>query len=235
MSLLKGIDRVRDLLVENTERFAKGLPANNALLWGARGMGKSSLVKAVHAAVNGRTPQERRAQARRDPSRGHREPAGPDGADARRALSLHPVLRRPVVRGDRHLLQVAQGGARRRHRRPAGQCRVLRHLEPPPPDGARDDGERAADRDQSRRSGRGEGLALGPLRPMARIPSLQPGRIPRDGRGLRRALPDSVQGRAARARGARMGDDARRALRPRRLAIRAGSGGTARREAELRR
>jgi len=52
MSLLKGIERVRDLLVENTERFAKGLPANNALLWGARGMGKSSLVKASHAAVN---------------------------------------------------------------------------------------------------------------------------------------------------------------------------------------
>ena len=52
MSLLKGIDRVRDVLVENTERFARGLPANNALLWGARGMGKSSLVKAVHAAVN---------------------------------------------------------------------------------------------------------------------------------------------------------------------------------------
>jgi predicted AAA+ superfamily ATPase len=52
MSLLKGIDRMRDVLVENTERFAKGLPANNALLWGARGMGKSSLVKASHAAVN---------------------------------------------------------------------------------------------------------------------------------------------------------------------------------------
>ena len=52
MSLLKGIDRVRDVLVDNTERFAKGLPANNALLWGARGMGKSSLVKAAHAAVN---------------------------------------------------------------------------------------------------------------------------------------------------------------------------------------
>jgi hypothetical protein len=52
MSLLKGIDRVRDLLMENTERFARGLPANNALLWGARGMGKSSLVKAAHAAVN---------------------------------------------------------------------------------------------------------------------------------------------------------------------------------------
>jgi predicted AAA+ superfamily ATPase len=52
MSLLKGIDRVRDMLVENTERFARGLPANNALLWGARGMGKSSLVKAVHASIN---------------------------------------------------------------------------------------------------------------------------------------------------------------------------------------
>ena len=51
MSLLKGIDRVRDLLIENTERFARGLPANNALLWGARGMGKSSLVKAAHATV----------------------------------------------------------------------------------------------------------------------------------------------------------------------------------------
>ncbi|HEY4141630.1 MAG TPA: ATP-binding protein [Pseudolabrys sp.] len=52
MSLLKGIDRVRDMLIENTERFANGLPANNALLWGARGMGKSSLVKASQAAVN---------------------------------------------------------------------------------------------------------------------------------------------------------------------------------------
>jgi uncharacterized protein len=52
ISLLRGIDRVRDALVENTERFAKGLPANNALLWGARGMGKSSLVKAVHAEIN---------------------------------------------------------------------------------------------------------------------------------------------------------------------------------------
>ena len=52
MSLLKGIDRVRDILLDNTERFARGLPANNALLWGARGMGKSSLVKAAHATVN---------------------------------------------------------------------------------------------------------------------------------------------------------------------------------------
>ena len=53
LSLLKGIDRNRDVLLANTERFAQGLPANNALLWGARGMGKSSLVKAVHGAFPG--------------------------------------------------------------------------------------------------------------------------------------------------------------------------------------
>jgi len=56
MRLLTGIDRARDTLVENTERFARGLPANNALLWGARGMGKSSLVKAAHAEINARRP-----------------------------------------------------------------------------------------------------------------------------------------------------------------------------------
>src|SRR5579862_4484508 len=52
LELLKGIDQARDTLFENTRRFADGLPANNALLWGARGMGKSSLVKAVHAEIN---------------------------------------------------------------------------------------------------------------------------------------------------------------------------------------
>jgi predicted AAA+ superfamily ATPase len=52
ITLIRGVDRVRDILADNTRRFAAGLPANNALLWGARGMGKSSLVKAVHAAIN---------------------------------------------------------------------------------------------------------------------------------------------------------------------------------------
>jgi predicted AAA+ superfamily ATPase len=51
LALLIGVDRVRDILLANTLHFAAGLPANNALLWGARGMGKSSLVKAVHAEV----------------------------------------------------------------------------------------------------------------------------------------------------------------------------------------
>jgi predicted AAA+ superfamily ATPase len=52
IGLIRGVDRVRDILVDNTQRFAAGLPANNVLLWGARGMGKSSLVKAAHATIN---------------------------------------------------------------------------------------------------------------------------------------------------------------------------------------
>ncbi|MEO0632789.1 MAG: DUF815 domain-containing protein, partial [Pseudomonadota bacterium] len=51
LDLLLGVDRSRDTLLANTEQFARGLPANNALLWGARGMGKSSLVKAIHGAL----------------------------------------------------------------------------------------------------------------------------------------------------------------------------------------
>ncbi len=54
IDLLVGIDRQKDILLENTRRFAKALPANNALLWGSRGAGKSSIVKAVHAHVNQR-------------------------------------------------------------------------------------------------------------------------------------------------------------------------------------
>lgn len=56
IALLVGVDRARDTLLENTRQFARGLGANNALLWGARGMGKSSLVKAVHAAVASDAP-----------------------------------------------------------------------------------------------------------------------------------------------------------------------------------
>jgi len=56
IDLLQGIERQKRLLLDNTMRFARGLPANNAMLWGARGMGKSSLVKAAHAAANQDTP-----------------------------------------------------------------------------------------------------------------------------------------------------------------------------------
>jgi predicted AAA+ superfamily ATPase len=56
LDLLRGIDRVRDILLDNTKRFASGFSANNVLLWGARGTGKSSLVKAVHGEINRTRP-----------------------------------------------------------------------------------------------------------------------------------------------------------------------------------
>jgi predicted AAA+ superfamily ATPase len=56
IGLLKGVERQKEILVENTLRFARGLPANNAMLWGARGMGKSSLVKGTHALVAQQVP-----------------------------------------------------------------------------------------------------------------------------------------------------------------------------------
>ncbi|MBA5776736.1 ATP-binding protein [Stappia sp. F7233] len=59
IGLLQGVDRPRDQLLANTDRFARGYAANNVLLWGARGMGKSSLVKAAHAEVNGRLDAEK--------------------------------------------------------------------------------------------------------------------------------------------------------------------------------
>lgn len=62
LELLVGIDLVRDLLVDNTRRFAQGLPANNVLLWGARGMGKSSLVKAAQASINAALPADARSR-----------------------------------------------------------------------------------------------------------------------------------------------------------------------------
>jgi predicted AAA+ superfamily ATPase len=105
LSLLKGIDRMRDPLLTNTERFARGLPANNALLWGARGMGKSSLVKAVHGEVKGLKLVEI-----------HREDIGiasasPCALACRERASLHPVLRRPFLRSGGHVLQIAEGRA----------------------------------------------------------------------------------------------------------------------------
>ncbi|MDZ4841441.1 MAG: ATP-binding protein [Hyphomicrobium aestuarii] len=77
LTLLQGIDRAVGLLVENTDRFARGLPANNALLWGARGMGKSSLVKAAHADVRARLLQSGTGQS----GTGQSGPGPRDGAD----------------------------------------------------------------------------------------------------------------------------------------------------------
>ena len=88
--LLKGIDRMRDILMENTGRFADGLPANNALLWGARGMGKSSLVKATHASIN----LERKPAARLKLIEIHREDIEslPALMDLLRGSSFHFIV-----------------------------------------------------------------------------------------------------------------------------------------------
>ncbi|WP_373635353.1 ATP-binding protein [Yoonia sp. SS1-5] len=66
VDLLVGVDRARDTLIANTVQFAKGLSANNALLWGARGMGKSSLVKAVHGAVHATYPDLKIVEVQRE-------------------------------------------------------------------------------------------------------------------------------------------------------------------------
>ena len=66
VSLLVGVNRSRDTLMENTARFAAGMPANNALLWGARGMGKSSLVKEVHGALQVKHPDLKLVEVQRE-------------------------------------------------------------------------------------------------------------------------------------------------------------------------
>ncbi|MEQ6248317.1 ATP-binding protein [Sulfitobacter sp. HNIBRBA3233] len=66
LDLLVGIERARDTLLENTRQFAAGLPANNALLWGARGMGKSSLVKAIHGSLHADFPELKIVELQRE-------------------------------------------------------------------------------------------------------------------------------------------------------------------------
>jgi predicted AAA+ superfamily ATPase len=89
LSLLQGITRQAETLYENTRRFADGLPANNALLWGARGAGKSSLVKAVHARVN----DKREGEARLALVEIHRE----DIPTLPRLLARLRAVKRPCV------------------------------------------------------------------------------------------------------------------------------------------
>src|SRR6185437_5526714 len=95
LELLQGVDRVRDILLDNSRRFAAGYPANNVLLWGARGMGKSSLVKATHATVNTERPHALVLVEI------HREdiPTLPRLLTLlRRTAALPAVLRRPLLR-----------------------------------------------------------------------------------------------------------------------------------------
>ena len=108
MDLLVGIDRARDTLMENTLRFARGLPANNALLWGARGMGKSSLTKAAHARASAETGNLHLVEIQREdiPSigrlmdmvRGLEQRDLVAGVDVERKVSVAPVCGGGFVR-----------------------------------------------------------------------------------------------------------------------------------------
>ena len=140
MSLLVGIDRARETLMENTRRFAQGLPANNALLWGARGMGKSSLVKAAHALASTETGGLHLVEI-------HREDIPTIG---RLMDMVRTTDQRFLVfcddlsfdKDDQHyksLKAVLDGGIEGR----PDNVALLRHLEPAPPDAARHDRERA--------------------------------------------------------------------------------------------
>ena len=101
LSLLKGIDRTAEILLENTRRFAAGLPANNALLWGARGMGKSSLVKAAHAEVSATSPPPVQAELGSAKTRGR-----PGGEESQKpAVGIPPTLN-PSPRGDARLILI---------------------------------------------------------------------------------------------------------------------------------
>ena len=109
IGLLVGIDRARDTLMANTRQFARGFPANNVLLWGARGMGKSSLVKAAHAEAAAEAPGRLKLiELHREdlPSIG-RLLALLRGSD----VPVPALLRRPVVRQGRQPLQVVEGGS----------------------------------------------------------------------------------------------------------------------------
>ena len=229
MSLLKGIDRVRDLLVENTERFARGLPANNALLWGARGMGKSSLVKAAHAAIGAAHPA-----AGLKLIEIHRE-------DIESLPDLMGLLRdapqRFIVFCDdlsfdaedtsyKSLKTMLEGGIEGRPENVIFYATSnRRHL-------------MARDMMENERS-----TAINPGEAVEEKVSLSDRfglwlgfhRCSQDEylamvEGYIAPLPRAVRRRRIAPRSARMGDNARRALRPRRLAIRPGSGRPARRE-----
>ena len=190
IALLRGVDRVRDHSGRQYRAFRARAAANNALLWGARGMGKSSLVKAAHADINAGS------QARPDRPLKlieiHREDI--DSLPALMGLLRDSPHRFIVFCDDlsfdggdasyKSLKAALEGGI---EGRPANVLFYAtsnrRHLLP------RDmmDNERST-RDQSRRGGRRKSLAVRPLRPLARLPQMQPGRLSRDGLRLCRAF-----------------------------------------------
>ena len=222
ISLLKGIDRVRDILLDNTRRFARGLPANNALLWGARGMGKSSLIKAVHGVVATDAPGGLKLIEI------HREEIGSlplllgrlRGCDRQCLLFCDDLSFEAEDTTYKSLKAALEGGISGR------PDNVLfyatsnrRHMM------SRDmiDNERSTAIHPGEAVG-GVGLALRPLRSLARLPSLRSGDLLRHGRGLRRSFRSRHRPRGAARRGDRVEHDARRPLGPGGLAVRSGPG-----------
>ena len=233
--LLKGIDRMRDTLLDNTVRFAQGLPANNALLWGARGI-RAKLPRQGGAC--GGKPRGAGAggspQAGRDPPRGHRHAAALPRASARRprtsasSCSATTSPSRPRDTSYKSLKAVLEGGIEGRPE----QCDLLRHLEPAASDAARHGGERALDRHQpvGRRSTRTcrspTASACGSASTIAARTSISTwcGATPRI---IACAVEDEALAREALA----WAIGARRAIGPRGVAIHPGSGRAARRAA----
>ena len=233
LSLLKGIDQARDVLHQNTRRFADGLPANNALLWGARGMGKSSLVKAVHAEVNkGRAAAKRLALLeipREDIASLPHLLRRLRGIDRRFLLfcddlsfdrddtsykSLKAALEGGVEGRPSNVLFYATSN--RRHMMPRDMMENERSTAINPSEAVE---EKVSLSDRF-------GLWLG-------LPPLRAGRISRDDRGLCRAFQtEAARRRVARARDCMVGR-ARRTLGPRRLAVHSGLSGGPRQDARL--
>ncbi len=221
---LVAVDEQKRAIDRNTKHFVAGLPANNVLLTGSRGTGKSSLVKAMLAKYAGARPAPHRSrEGRLDRPSGHRRPR------RQPPRALHRLLRRPHVRRRRLGLSRVEGDARRLDRRRRVQRADLRDVEPPPHAARvlqrepRDEARRR--RSASGRVGRGKDLAVRTLRAVDLVLSVRPGRLPRGRRRLARALRRQVAGKRARRAGAHQGSAAvgalaRLAQRPRGLAIR---------------
>ncbi len=183
LALLQGIERQRDILLGNTRQFARGLPANNAMLWGARGMGKSSLVKAVHAAVNQEKPGSLALiEIHREDIRTLPDLLNLLRPQARRCLIFCDDLSFEKQDADyKALKSVLDGGI---EGRPANVLLYAtsnrRHLMP------RDmiENERSTAISPSEVNG-GEGQPLRPLRAVDRLSQLRPAHIPGHGGWLR--------------------------------------------------
>ena len=229
---MRGIDRVRDILLDNTERFAAGLPANNVLLWGARGTGKSSLVKAAHAAVNETTAAApwRSSRSIAKTSRACRGCCRCCGGSARRCLlfcddlsfdqhdasykSLKAVLEGGIEGRPGNVVLYATSN--RRHLMPRDMIENERSTAINPAEAVE---EKVSLSDRF-------GLWLG-------FHNLDQDTYQAIVRGYAAALRARPAGRAAQGRGQRMVDHPRLALRPRRLAIHPGPRRPARQAARL--